>query len=133
MKIVIDAGNLPMGRIASYAAKQALLGNEIAVINSEKAIISGNKKEVIGKYKELRAMGGSALKGPYHSKEPYIRLKRSIRGMLPDYRNGRGREAWKRIKCYSNVPEEFKDSKVTRIKANTPIKNISLQELKEKL
>ena len=42
-QIVIDATNATMGRLASYVAKQALLGKQIAIVNSEKAIITGNK------------------------------------------------------------------------------------------
>ena len=40
--IVIDATDLLLGRFAGYAAKQALLGKEIRVINCEKAVVSGN-------------------------------------------------------------------------------------------
>jgi len=36
MKITINAENQVLGRLATYAAKQALLGNTIVVINSEK-------------------------------------------------------------------------------------------------
>ncbi len=43
-KIIINAENGSFGRVASFAAKQALLGNEVTVVNSEKAIITGNKK-----------------------------------------------------------------------------------------
>jgi ribosomal protein L13 len=38
-------------------------------------------------------------------------VKRTIRGMLPNHRFGRGREAFKRIKCYSGVPKEFENTK----------------------
>lgn len=33
-----------------------------------------------------------------------------IRGMLPDYRKGRGRVAYKKIRCYIGVPKEFEHS-----------------------
>ena len=31
--------------------------------------------------------------------------------MLPNFRWGRGREAYKRIKCYVGIPKEFEKSK----------------------
>ena len=54
MKLIIDATNATFGRLASYAAKQALQGNDIVILNSEKAIISGRKENIIEKYQELR-------------------------------------------------------------------------------
>ena len=39
-KIIIDATGAIFGRLSSYAAKQALLGNEIVIINAEKHGIS---------------------------------------------------------------------------------------------
>ena len=132
-KIFIDATGTGIGRIASYAAKQAIQGNKIFIVNAEKAIITGNKKDAILKWKERRAKGGSALRGPYHSKDPEKILKRSIRGMLPDYKLGRGRDAWKIIRCFNEIPEEYKDEKLMSLKSKTLIKHITLKELKEKL
>ena len=37
-------------------------------------------------------------------------VKRTIRGMLPNHRKGRGKIAYKLVKCYNNIPEEFKNS-----------------------
>ena len=131
--VVIDAAGFPAGRISSYAANEAILGKEVAVINSEKAVISGNKEDTIAKYKRLRRMGGDALKGPYHSLDAEKRLKRMIRSMLPDYKTGRGREAWKRVRCYIGVPAELKSLKPIKLNLRTPAKHITLKELKEKL
>ncbi len=38
--MIIDANNMILGRLASFAAKKALLGEKIDVINCEKAVIS---------------------------------------------------------------------------------------------
>lgn len=132
-KIFIDATNVPIGRTASYAAKQAIQGNKVIIVNSEKAIVTGNKNSNTAKWKERRAKGGSALKGPYHSKDTEKILKRAIRGMLPDYRLGRGRQAWKKIICFNQIPEEYKNEKLTKLKEKTSAKHISLTELKKKL
>ena len=45
-------------------------------------------------------------------------LRRMIRGMLP-HKQGKGKLALKRIKCYKGIPEEFKNKKLETIeKAN---------------
>ena len=47
MKIV-NGENAVMGRLASYVAKEAMKGEEFAVVNCEKVIITGDKKAFIG-------------------------------------------------------------------------------------
>lgn len=132
-KIIIDAKGAIFGRLCSYAAKQALEGKEIIVVNSEKAIISGNKKNVIEKYIRLRAKGGHSLKGPKYSKLPFKMLKRGIRGMLPDHRNGIGKQAILRIKCYDGIPKEFEGKEMVKIKSQKPSKYIEIKELSERI
>jgi large subunit ribosomal protein L13 len=133
-KIILDADNSAMGRVASFAAKSALLGNEIAILNSEKAIISGRKVDVIEDYKERRTLNHmNPEKGPFFSKSTEKILKRAIRGMLPDFRRGRGKEAWRRVRCYNGIPEEFKKEKIINLKLKEPRTSITLKELKEKV
>ncbi|MFA5764494.1 MAG: uL13 family ribosomal protein, partial [archaeon] len=57
-KIFIDAKGAVFGRLCSFAAKKALEGYEIIVVNSEQAIMSGNKTNIAQKYLALRAQGG---------------------------------------------------------------------------
>jgi len=132
-KIIIDASGHAFGRICSFAAKQALEGSEVVIINSEKAIITGNKKDIIAKYKVLRAKGGFSQKGPKVSKTPLKILKRGVRGMLPDHRKGQGKEAFKRVRCYEGLPEEYKDKEHVKLKTKKPTKFMVLKELSEKL
>ena len=96
-KIIIDGNGAVFGRICSFAAKRALEGNEIIVVNSEKTIMTGNKKDIIAKYSAIRKKGGHSQKGPKLSNVPHMILKRAIRGMLPDHRKGQGKETLKRI------------------------------------
>ncbi|MFH1365243.1 MAG: 50S ribosomal protein L13 [archaeon] len=112
---VIDGEGAVLGRLASYAAKEALKGEEIIVLNSEKIIITGSKKWIEGEFTRKRQMAGTSQKGPRHSRPSYMIVKRTIRGMLPDHRTGTGRDAFKRIKCYVGFPEEFKDKKTIKI------------------
>ncbi len=131
--IVIDAENAVGGRLASYIAKQLLLGKEIAVVNCENAIIIGNPVDITKKYLSLKRKGGSAMRGPYLHATPEKLMKRIIKGMLP-HKKGRGEEAIKRVKCYNKIPEEFKDSKkIKSSRDKLPIKSISLKELANKL
>jgi len=126
---VIDGKNAVLGRLASYAAKESLKGEEIAIINCEQAIITGNKKFIQGDFQEKRERVGSGQRGPKISRTSEKIVKRAIRGMLPDHRLGRGKEAFQRIKCYVGVPPEFKDSKKITYNEEYKLKYITVKEL----
>lgn len=132
-RIIIDGSGAVFGRVSSFAAKRALEGGEVVIVNSEKTILTGNKKDVIAKYEAVRKMGGHSQKGPKVSNVPYMILKRAIRGMLPDHRRGQGKEALKRIKCYDGIPEELKDEKMMKINAPKKLKFMELKELASKI
>lgn len=127
-KIVIDGKNAILGRLASYAAKQALLGKEIIVVNCDGIVVSGRPRMVIGEYNEIRKKGGSSLRGPYFPKQPENLLKRTIRGML-SYKQGRGEDALKRIKCFGGTPQEYKDLKKIVAGKEKSVKTMTLKEL----
>ena len=131
--IIIDGENAIFGRLCSYAAKQALSGEEVVVVNSDKVLISGNKKDIIKKYSELRELGGHSKKGPKIPKVEYKMLKRGIRGMLPDHRKGQGRDAYKRVMCHNGVPKEFEGKEMIKIKRPIPSKYIELNDLVKKI
>jgi large subunit ribosomal protein L13 len=133
-KIFIDADGEVMGRVGAFCAKQALLGNEIYVFNCDKVIISGRKEMIIEDSKARRRLNTfKPDKGPYFTKIPEKIMKRAIRGMLPDFRVGRGKEAWRRIKCYPGIPTEFKKEKLIKINSKVSAETISLKELQAKL
>jgi large subunit ribosomal protein L13 len=108
---IIDGKNAVMGRLASYAAKEALKGEEVVVLNCEKVIITGSKENTLKEFMEQRSRIGSGQKGHKHIKKSDMMVKRVIRGMLPNYRDGRGMNAFRRIKCYTGIPKEFESSK----------------------
>ncbi|MEK6816203.1 MAG: 50S ribosomal protein L13 [Nanoarchaeota archaeon] len=103
--MIIDGSNLIMGRLAAYVAKQALLGEQVDIVNSENTIITGSKAGLMERYKNRRERG-TPSRGPFFPRMSHLILKRTIRGMLP-YKNAKGREALKRIKCYHGVPPRF--------------------------
>ena len=110
---IINAENLILGRLASVAAKRALLGEEINIINCEKAIITGNKKDILDNYL-AKYKKGEVFRGPFFPKNPDKIVRRTIRGMLP-YKKEKGRKAFERIKCFIGVPEEFKEKQAETV------------------
>ena len=108
--MIINAENLILGRLSTIAAKKALLGESIDLVNVEKAVIIGTKKNILDKYKTRRERG-ETLHGPYFPRTPDRLVRRTIRGMLP-YKQEKGRLAFKRVKCHVGIPEDLKDKKL---------------------
>ena len=134
--VVIDASDLILGRLATVVAKRALLGESIDVINCEKAIITGNKKAILGRYQQKREIG-SPLKGPFFPRRPDMLVRRTIRGMLP-YKRGKGKDAFKRVKCHIGIPKGLENQKTETIKNAsisklTTLKYIRVQDLSKSL
>jgi|SRR3989344_1655193 len=105
--MIINAENLILGRLASYAAKKALLGEKVEIVNCENVVITGSKQEIFQEYKNKIARG-NPFKGPYFPRRADMIVRRTIRGMLPR-KKARGREAYKNIKCYLAIPENLKN------------------------
>jgi ribosomal protein uL13 len=131
--VFIDASGCVYGRLCSFAAKQAMGGNEVRVVNSEKIVITGNENDALIRLRALRAKGGHSQKGPKVAKAPEKILKRGIKGMLPDFRKGQGKIALKKVKCYSGIPEEFAKKKLIKVFICKSNKMTSLGELSRKL
>ena len=131
--IVIDAKNATLGRLASYAAKQSLQGKKIIILNSERAIVTGNKVSSINKYLQRIKRGGSAQRGPFFPRSAEKILKRTIRGMLPDFKRGRGKEAFKRIICFKGIPEEYKEAKTIKAGKEKHTSYMNLEQLSKKI
>ncbi len=126
---VIDGKNAVLGRLASYAAKESLKGEEVKIINCEQVIITGSRKFIEKDFQEKREKIGSGQKGPKILRASEKIVKRAIRGMLPDHREGRGREAFKRIRCYVGIPQEFKDSNKITFNNEDKLKYIRVKEI----
>lgn len=129
MEINIDATNALAGRIGTYAAKQALLGNTVNILNAEKAVISGSPEKVLERYHVRVTEIGTPQRGPFYCRLPDRFLRRLIRGMT-GYKTPRGREAYKKIMCYIGVPEKFKDKKLVAIaKTSTELPTYKYQTI----
>lgn len=130
--MIIDGENAVLGRLASHVAKAALKGEEVVIVNCEKIIITGDKKNIKEYLESKRKRVGSTQKGPKVSRTSEKIVKRTIRGMLPNYRTGRGREALKRIKCYGGIPEELKNSKMEKFERKVLGKSVTVEEVAKK-
>jgi large subunit ribosomal protein L13 len=106
-KVILDAEDCTMGKLAAYAAKQALNGNKVVIFNAEKAIISGKASHVFADYKKrygAKSKTNPRRYGPKRPKNPDRFLRRVIRGMLP-WKNTKGRTAFKKVMVYMGRPE----------------------------
>ncbi len=108
--IVIDAKDLILGRMATFAAKKLLDGEKVTIINAEHAVISGSKKHVFAKYKKIRDIG-DIFKGPFYPRMPDRLVRRTVRGMLP-YGKPKGRNAFRNLMVYMGAPDDVKGKPV---------------------
>ena len=108
---VYDAENMVVGRLGAKAAKAALLGDTVVIVNAEKAIITGKRRTVIEAFKEKFNIRTSynPQKGPFHERRPDKMVRKMLRGMLP-WPTPRGKAAYKRIKVYIGVPQQYIDT-----------------------
>ena len=114
--LVIDASNQVLGRVASVAAKRALCGDSVVVVNVEKAVISGRKLGVLAEAKHqltTRTLG-SQKRAPTHPRRPDVYARRVMRGMLP-WKKPRGKTAFRNLRVYTGVPEEYSSKPMHRI------------------
>ncbi len=114
--MIIDGKNLILGRLATFAAKQALDGEEIIILNCEKIILTGRKKYLFQTFLEKQKLGDSPYHGPFYPKTPERIVRRTIRGML-SYKQERGKKAYKRIKCFKGIPQSYSDQKMETVQA----------------
>ena len=130
-EILIDGTRAVLGRIASVAAKKALQNRDakVLVFNCNDMIITGKPESTLAHYKEKRALGGSALKGPFFPRSPEMIVRRTIRGML-SYKYVRGLEAFKRIRCYNGITNEYLGKEKISLKSDA-IQFITLSRLSE--
>ena len=125
-EIVLDATDSVLGRLATFAAKNALLGSKVIILNCDRAIILGNKKDLLEDHLAKARKGG--VKGPFYPSKAHDIVKRAVRGML-DYKKGRGTEALKRVFCYKGLPPKYAESKKLNIEVKKTLKCIRVGDL----
>lgn len=127
--MIIDATDLKVGRIATVAAKLALRGEKVDIINVEKAIITGRKDVIVKKYRDQYERG-RYTKGPFQPRMADRFVRRIIRSMLP-YKNPRGKEALQRVMCHIGNPlgKEGETIKEAHISNSTTMKFVTVKEV----
>ncbi|MEC8221220.1 MAG: 50S ribosomal protein L13 [Nanoarchaeota archaeon] len=112
---IIDGKDLVLGRLGSDIAKRLLLGESIKLVNCQEVVILGRKKFLVERYKNK--ISNKVIKqGPYYSRAPSDIVRRAFRNMLP-YKNQRGIDAYKRLKCFNSVPAALKDEKFATVES----------------
>jgi len=129
---VYDASNQILGRLSTVIAKQLLKGEKVFVVNCEKAVISGNPRYTTEKYSHKIFERGDVKRGPFFPRYPDGIFRRSVRGMLPWHRP-KGRNAFKNLKVFISMPEEFKDKSLEKFEradaSRLKTRYISLEKL----
>ena len=119
-EIIIDAKGLILGRYATHAAKQSLLGNKVIIVNASQSVVSGRKSVIFDRLKQKKAMGSNIRQGPFIPTRSDSYVKRTIRGMLP-YKTPKGRDALGRIRVFAGNPGN--------LKATMQIENAKVEKL----
>lgn len=128
--MIIDGKDLILGRLASFAARQALLGNKVDIVNCEDVLISGSKKTVMARFYKLMDLGcQKAIKGPFVPRLPDRIVRKAVKRMLP-IRRGRGRDAYHNVMCYLGVPDELKGQEIQTVKGANVSKLSTLKYLR---
>ena len=128
--MILNAENQTLGRLLSYAAKKALNGEEVIIVNAEKAVIVGNPAVTLKAFKHKRDRG-DPYHGPFYPRAPDMVFRRVVRGMLP-HKTARGIEAFKRLRVFISIPQEMKDKSFEETKGTAnkgEFKSISLERL----
>ncbi|MDO8556178.1 MAG: 50S ribosomal protein L13 [Nanoarchaeota archaeon] len=128
--LIIDAENLIVGRMASFAAKKSLEGYTVDIVNVEKALITGSKMFIMKKLRERRHRTEPRWGPFFHRKEDRF-VRRMIRGML-NYKQSRGREAYERILCHIGVPAQFQGKPMEKLPhmSIAKLKNLRFMDIK---
>jgi len=120
--MIIDGEGLVLGRLASIVSKKLLEGEEITILNSEKIIISGTKDWAYAKYKQRidrASISNPRRMGPKYPRRPDDIFRRTVRGMIP-YKKPTGRDAFKSLKVYLGVPQEFEGQELVQVEEAVP-------------
>ncbi len=135
---IVDGDSKIVGRLGSRIAKLLLNGDSVILLNADKMVISGHMRSNVENWKQRLDLKDKANPehSPYWSRRPDYFVKRIIRGMLP-YRRPKGKVAFKLLRVYAGVPEEFKGKPLAKIESKTAAEmfedSMTVRQLVEKL
>ena len=127
---VIDASDLPLGRVAAKAAHvlrgkhkvtftpHVDCGDYVIIINASKVKLTGNKLNDKMYYNHSGYTGGLRVRSAKVMKESYPEemVERAIKGMLPKGRLGR--QMYKKLFVYAGEDHKHQAQKPVEIKIN---------------
>lgn len=125
-EFIIDATDARLGRMATHAAKAALEGKKVTIINCEHAVITGSKRDILAHYIQKREWG-RPTKGPFFPRMPDRFVRRIVRSMVP-YKTPRGRAAFHRIQCYIGAPAGY-EGKGVQLENKQAMRRMKVGEL----
>jgi large subunit ribosomal protein L13 len=114
VRYYVDASGQVLGRMGSKVAKLLLTGNSVVIINADKVLLSGNRAMVMRDFFDRLKIASVVhpKHGPFHPRTPAGMLTRMIRGMIPRTKSS-GLAALKRLRVYTEAPEEFAKASFT--------------------
>ena len=127
---VIDANDLPLGRVAAKAAHvlrgkhkvtftpHVDCGDYVIIINASKVKLTGNKLNYKMYYNHSGYTGGLRVRSAKVMKENYPEemIERAVKGMLPKGRLGR--QMYKKLFVYAGAEHKHEAQKPVEMKLN---------------
>jgi len=127
---VIDANDLPLGRVAAKAAHvlrgkhkvtftpHVDCGDYVIIINASKVKLTGNKLNDKMYYNHSGYTGGLRVRSAKVMKESYPEemIERAVKGMLPKGRLGR--QMYKKLFVYAGAEHKHEAQKPVEMKIN---------------
>ena len=127
---VLDAKNIPLGRLASKAAVMLRgkhkatftphidCGDNIIIINAKEVLLTGNKLENKKYYSHSRYVGGLRERTAKEMRENYPEemIEKAVKGMLPKGRLGR--QMYKKLFVYAEDKHPHSAQKPKEMKVN---------------
>ena len=125
---LIDATNMPIGRLAVEAAKilrgknkpiftpNVDCGDHLVIINADKVRLTGNNKSMEPIYRHSGYPGGikSVSRGSMLANQPVKLVTKAVRGMLP--KNSLGIAMLKKVRIYAGCEHNQKAQEPQEIK-----------------
>lgn len=113
----IDGSDHILGRLSTSVVEALKDGEDVEIYNADRIIVKGRPDDIIQKYRG-KYERGSKGHGPKYPKAPDRMVRRTVRGMLPDSKQGR--QMYERLQVYTSEPgdeaTQFEDDKVRSLK-----------------
>lgn len=113
----IDGSDHVLGRLSTSVVEALKDGEDVEIYNADRVIVTGRPDDIIQKYRG-KYERGSKGEGPKFPKAADRMVRRTVRGMLPDSKQGR--QMYERLQVYTTEPDgdavEFEDDKVKSLK-----------------